>query len=109
MSMTESTDSSDQSHPLAAIDRDHLDRLLAREVPQDADLAELARLLIRYDGFPGADDLQQDMQRLLTLWKLSREELNIKVRGLWAKGFRPGSASDDAVGSAFDTTQSEGN
>ena len=49
------------------------------------------------------------MQRLLTLWKLSREELNIKVRGLWAKGFRPGSASDDAVGSGFDTTQSEGN
>ena len=38
-----------QSHPLHAIDRDHVDRLLARETPRDGDLTDLARLLIRYD------------------------------------------------------------
>ena len=108
MPEAESMDASQQSHPLEASDRDHLDRLLARESPQDADLADLARLLIRYDGFPGADDLQRDMQRLLSIWKLSRDELNTRVRGLWAGGYRPGPASDEAVGSGFDTSEKEG-
>ena len=101
--MSEST----QSHPLHAIDRDHVDRLLARETPRDGDLADLARLLIRYDGFPGAEDLQRDLDRLLTLWSLTRDELNSRVRSLWAGGFRPGQAVDDAVGSGFDTTEND--
>ena len=79
--------------------------LLASEAPGDGELTELARLLIRYDGFPGAEDLQQDMQRLLTLWSLSRDELNHQVRALWAKGYRPGAAASDAVGSGFDTSE----
>ena len=108
MPEAESTDASTQSHPLEASDRDHLDRLLARDSPQDGDLADLARLLIRYDGFPGADDLQRDMQRLLSIWKLSREELHTRGRGLWADGYRPGQASDEAVGSGFDTSETEG-
>ena len=45
------------------------------------------------------------MQRLLTLWSLSREELNHQVRALWAKGDRPGVAASDAVGSGFDTSE----
>ena len=108
MPEAESTDASTQSHPLEASDRDHLDRLLARDSPQDGDLADLARLLIRYDGFPGADDLQRDMQRLLSIWKLSREELNTRGRGLWADWDRAGQASDEAVGSGFDTSETEG-
>lgn len=59
--MTESP----QSHPLHAIDREHVDRWLARE------------------------------------------ELNRRVRSLWASGFRPGRAVDDAVGSGFDTTEND--
>ena len=108
MSEPESTDALNQSHPLEASDRDHLDRMLARESPQDGDLADLARLLIRYDGFPGAVDLQRDMQRLLSIWKLSRDELNQRVRGLWTAGYRPGPAGDEAVGSGFDTSEAEG-
>ena len=96
-----------QSHPLHAIDRDHVDRLLARETSRDGDLTDLARLLIRYDGFPGAEDLQRDLDRLLTLWSLTRDELNSRVRSLWASGFRPGQAVDDAVGSGFDTTEND--
>ena len=96
-----------QSHPLHAIDRDHVDRLLARETPRDGDLTDLARLLIRYDGFPGAEDLQRDLDRLLTLWSLTRDDLNSRVRSLWASSFRPGQAVDDAVGSGFDTTEND--
>ena len=44
MPEAESTDASTQSHPLEASDRDHLDRLLARDSPQDGDLADLARV-----------------------------------------------------------------
>ena len=105
--MPESLDASDQSHPLEAIDRDHLDRLLARDSPGDADLVELSRLLIRYEGFPGAEGLQKDLQRLLSLWKISRDELNSRARQIWAGGFRPGAAADEAVGSGFDTSETE--
>ena len=98
-----------QAHPQEANDREVIDHLLGTTVPENQELTDAARLFMRYDGFPGADDLQQDMQRMLSLWKLSRDELNIKVRGIWTKGFRPGPASDDAVGSGFDTTQTEGN
>ena len=105
--MSESSDASAQSHPLEAIDRDHLDRLLSRDSPEDADLVELARLLIRYEGFPGAEALQKDLQRLLSLWNISRYELNRRARQIWAGGFRPGAAADEAVGSGFDTSETE--
>ena len=98
-----------QNHPLHGTDRDLIDRLLACEFPGDAERTELARLLIRYDGFPGADDLQQDMQRLLTLWSLSRDELNDQVRVLWTQGYRPGVAASKAVGSGFDTSEASDN
>jgi len=103
--MPDSPSESTQSHPLHGTDRDLIDRLLACEAPGDSELTELARLLIRYEGFPGADDLQQDMQRLLSLWSLSRDQLNGRVRALWASGFRPGPAVSDTVGSGFDTSE----
>ena len=56
--MSDSPSESTQSHPLHGTDRDLIDRLLACEAPGDGELTELARLLIRYDGFPGAEDLQ---------------------------------------------------
>ena len=105
--MSDLSEAAAQTHPLEATDRDHIDRLLSREVPRDGDLAELARLLIRYDGFPGSSELQRDMDRLLSLWKLSREDLNNRVRQLWAQGFRPGQATDETVGSGFDTSENE--
>lgn len=55
--MSDSPSESTQSHPLHGTDRDLIDRLLACEAPGDGELTELARLLIRYDGFPGAEDL----------------------------------------------------
>ena len=54
-------DQQPQSHPLYASDRDLVDQLLATEVPQEAQLVDLGRLLMRYSGFPGALDLQDDL------------------------------------------------
>ncbi len=95
--------SDEQNHPLYKIDREHIDRLLSKHVPENQDLVDLARLLIRYDGFPGALDLQEDMNKTLNLWGLNRESLNERVQQVWAQGYRPGQDSSDSVGSGFDT------
>ena len=96
----------EQNHPLYSIDRDHIDRLMGKEMPEDEDIVELARLLIRYEGFPGARDIQDDMSKALNLWGLTRETLNLKARAIWEGGFRPGRTSNDSVGSGFDTADS---
>ena len=95
----------DQNHPLYSIDRNHIDALLTRHSPTDDDLVDLARLLNRYDGFPGANDLQMDMEKIIKLWGLTKDELNLKTRKLWDEGYRPGSHQDDTVGSGFDTSE----
>jgi len=97
-----------QTHPLEAIDRDVVDRLLAREQPLDQDLVDLARLFLRYEEFPGADALRHDLSRVMSLWGLDRDGLNARARQLWTSGFRPGQAEAAAVGSGFDTDQQEG-
>jgi hypothetical protein len=82
--------------------------LLAAEQPDDADLVDAARLLMRYEGFPGATDLQQDLARVLRLWNLDREALQNRTRAIWAAGFRPGPAPPaEAVGSGFDTASDD--
>ncbi len=103
------SESEEQSHPLHASDRDTVDRLLAADPPADADLVDAARLLMRYQGFPGAHDIQDDLARLLRLWGLEREELHRRTRAVWQAGYRPGPAgSAEAVGSGFDTSDQEG-
>ncbi len=96
-----------QCHPLHAFDRDVVDRLLATETPADADLIDAARLLMRYQGFPGADDLQDDLERVLRLWGIDRQALHVRTRAVWTAGFRPAPAAAEAVGSSFDTTDQE--
>ena len=99
--------SNDQSHPLYATDRDVVDRLLAAEVPADHHLVDAARLLMRYEAFPGARDLSSDLAKALRLWGISREDLHSRTQAIWAKGFRPDSAATEAVGSSFDTADQE--
>lgn len=93
----------DQAHPLHAIDRDVVDGLLAAATPSDAQLVDAARLLMRYQGFPGAWDIQDDLAKVLRLWGLSREALHARTRAIWAAGFRPAPQAAEAVGSGFDT------
>jgi hypothetical protein len=93
-----------QAHPLHDTDRNVVDRLLAVERPGDGDLVDLGRLLMRYEGFPGADDLQRDLAKCLGHWGLGLEQLHQRTRAIWAAGHRPGMAAGaEAVGSGFDT------
>ena len=94
-----------QNHPLYSVDRQNLDRLIAIDSPNSIDFVELARLLIRYQDFKGADDLNSDMQKLLKKWNINREKLEEITRKIWSEGFRPSSSSSpDNVGSGFDTS-----
>lgn len=69
----------DQQHPLYATDRQLATTLLEGE-PTDYNLAELARLRIRYQGFPGARDIQADLDKTLAKWELTEDELFAKTR-----------------------------
>jgi len=46
----------------------------------DYSLAELARLRIRYRGFPGARDILADLDKALNRWQLTEAELFTKTR-----------------------------
>lgn len=71
--------SKDQQHPLWSSDRQIVNALLNGE-PTDFNLAELARLRIRYQGFPGARDIQKDLDQVLQQWQLTEAELFDKTR-----------------------------
>ena len=96
-----------QTHPLYALDRDLVDALLACAKPGDAQLVDAARLLMRYEGFPGARDIGDDLAKLLRLWGLDRERLHERTRVIWAAGYRPAPAAAEAVGSGFDTADEQ--
>ncbi|MBW4471004.1 MAG: DUF3288 family protein [Stenomitos rutilans HA7619-LM2] len=71
----------DQQHPLWSSDRQIVNTLLAEGLT-DYNLAELARLRIRYRGFPGARDIQADLDKALKQWNLTDETLNARARQL---------------------------
>ena len=99
-----------QNHPLYSTDRENLDRLIGIDSPSSIDFVELARLLIRYQDFIGADDLNSDMEKLLKKWNLNRDRLEEITKKIWSEGFRPtSSSSTDNVGSGFDTSDSSQN
>ena len=60
-------------------------QLLAGEAT-DYNLAELARLITRYEGFPGARDIQADLKKALNRWQLSEDELFEKTRAIHQQG-----------------------
>ncbi len=81
--MAKPTEIKEQQHPLYNADRQILNELLQiTQNPNNYQLVELARLTIRYRGFPGARDIQQDLNRLLNQWKLSEEALYEKTRSI---------------------------
>ncbi|MCJ2541539.1 DUF3288 family protein [Thermostichus vulcanus] len=81
--------SREQQHPQYATDRDLLNQLLEQAQAQprsDWVLAEVARLRIRYQGFPGARDLQRDLDQILQQWGMSEEELFVQTRAIHERG-----------------------
>lgn len=73
----------DQQHPLYNRDRALINSLLTA-APTNLNLAELARMRIRYKGFPGARDLQADLDKVMQTWGLTEAELFEKTRQLHA-------------------------
>jgi hypothetical protein len=75
----------DQQHPQEKRDRLIVERLLQEE-PNDYNYAELARLKIRYGGFPGARVIQQNLDTVLLQWQLTEERLFELTRQLHEVG-----------------------
>ncbi|PSB04545.1 DUF3288 family protein [Merismopedia glauca] len=74
----------DQEHPQAKRDRQVVSQLLQSE-PNPYQLAELARLRIRYQQFPGAKDIKADLDLVLKNWSLSEAQLLAKTRQIHAQ------------------------
>ncbi|AZB72158.1 DUF3288 family protein [Synechococcus elongatus] len=75
----------DQEHPLWRSDRTTVDSLLVGEAT-DFNLCELARLKIRYQGFPGARDIQRDLEKALQRWQLDEASLFERTREIHQRG-----------------------
>lgn len=77
----------EQKHPQRKKDRLTVDQLSeVKSNPGQRELVELARLMIRYRGFPGARDIQRDLKIVLDTWQLTEEELFRQTRAIHAAG-----------------------
>jgi len=83
--MIESSGGKDQQHPLYNRDRPLIDILLAQDAT-DYNLSELARMRVRYQGFPGARDIQTNLDQVLQRWGLTEAELFAKTRQIHNQG-----------------------
>ncbi|NBO30467.1 MAG: DUF3288 family protein [Cyanobacteria bacterium WB6_1B_304] len=83
--MEKNVENQEQIHPLWAKDRKIVDTLLNGQ-PSDFNRVELARLLIRYQGFPGARDIQHDLEAVLKRWQLNESELFEQTRKIHGEG-----------------------
>lgn len=77
--MPVSPSSQEQQHPQYGKDRQITTTLLNGNA-DDYNLAECARLRIRYQDFPGASDIRADLDKALQIWGLTEEELFAKTR-----------------------------
>jgi len=86
----------EQKHPREKQDREIIEQLFQGNIT-DHNLAELARLRIRYKNFPGAKALQNDLDTLLQKWNLTEEMLFEKTREIHRQGkvYRFGEAEQE--------------
>lgn len=71
----------DYLHPQYQKDRNLLNTIMSGTADK-MNMAELARLRVRYDGFQGARDIQKDLDKVLENWGLTEAELFAKTREL---------------------------
>ncbi|MEN9205160.1 MAG: DUF3288 family protein [Thermostichales cyanobacterium DRC_bins_46] len=79
----------DYQHPQYAPDRQLLNQLLTqvhRDPVPELVVVEIARLRIRYMGFPGARDIQRDLDQVLQTWGITEAELFRRSRAIHAQG-----------------------
>ena len=96
--------SNEQTHPLHATDKKIIDSLIIKKEPEDVDYINLARLINRYTNFPGEIEIQNDIKKILNIWKITKEELFFKTKNIWSNSFRPSNSNQDLNGSGFDTS-----
>tara|TARA_B100000282_G_C31597697_1_gene428673 strand:- start:337 stop:633 length:297 start_codon:yes stop_codon:yes gene_type:complete len=96
--------SNEQTHPLHTTDKNIIDSLITKEKPEDIDFINLARLINRYQNFPGEMEIKNDIEKILKFWKITQNELFAKTMKIWSKSFRPSNTNRDLVGSGFDTS-----
>jgi len=94
----------EQTHPLHSTDKKIIDSLITQEEPGDLDYINLARLINRYNNFPGETEIKNDIEKILRFWKITKNELFSKTKVIWSKSFRPSNTNKDLVGSGFDTS-----
>ena len=96
--------SNEQTHPLHTTDKNIIDSLITKEKPEEIDFINLARLINRYQHFPGEMEIKNDIEKILKFWKISRNELFSQTKKIWSRSFRPSNTNKDLVGSGFDTS-----
>jgi len=89
-----------QNHPLYAQDRALVDEILAQDKPNDHAITTAGRLFVRYNGFPGANDIKADLDACLVKWGMDHDGLNSRCKKIWFNGYRPGQIEEElSVGS----------
>ena len=96
--------SNEQTHPLHTTDKIIIDSLITKEEPEDLDFINLARLINRYNNFPGETEIKNDIEKILNFWKITKKELFSKTKNIWSNSFKPSSTNKDLIGSGFDTS-----
>ena len=96
--------SNEQTHPLHATDKNIIDSLITKKKPEDIDFINLARLINRYQNFPGEMEIKNDIEKILKFWKITQNELFSQTKKIWSRSFRPSNTNKDLVGSGFDTS-----
>ena len=96
--------SNQQIHPLHGTDKKIIDSLITKKIPEDFDLINLARLINRYDNFPGEIEIKEDIKKILKFWNISQDTLFSRTKKLWSNNFRPSNPTKELVGSGFDTS-----
>lgn len=87
-------DPGNQTHPQWRKDRATLDGILSGEATE-LNLVELARLAIRYNGFPGAPDIKRDLAKAIERWHYTEDSLFAKTREIHAGGKAYGGEDGD--------------
>ena len=96
--------SNNQTHPLHETDKNIIDSLITKQIPDKLDYINLARLINRYSNFPGEVEIKNDIEKILKFWDITKNDLFEKTRNIWSENFRPVNTNKDLVGSGFDTS-----
>ncbi|TVQ49219.1 MAG: DUF3288 family protein [Gloeocapsa sp. DLM2.Bin57] len=72
-------------HPQAQKDGEIIAQILDEKATAE-NLATIARLIIRYENFPGAKEIKQRLNQILQQWGLDQETLFAQTRQFYSEG-----------------------